>query len=88
MKGNSAFSEQAYRRYFPASCLSTLGSWIVRFLLGWSAWELTHSAFWVGVTAALMVIMTTDRRVTRVEGGVLLAGYCLYIAVVVGGVAG
>jgi MFS family permease len=58
VKGNSAFSERAYRRYFPASCLSTLGSWIVRFLLGWSAWELTHSAFWVGVTAALMLLPT------------------------------
>ncbi len=58
MSGQSAFSEQAYRRYFPASCLSTLGAWIVRFLLGWSAWELTHSAFWVGVVASLMLLPT------------------------------
>jgi MFS family permease len=51
----SAFSIQVFRRYFSSSCLSTLGGWIVRFLLGWSAWELTHSALWVGVVAGLML---------------------------------
>jgi cation:H+ antiporter len=52
--------------------------------------QILHFDLWVmlGVTAALMVMMTTDRRVSRVEGGVLLTGYCLYIAVVVGGVIG
>ena len=28
---------------------------MVRFLLGWSAWELTHSALWVGIVAGLML---------------------------------
>ena len=28
---------------------------MLRFLLGWSAWELTASASWVGITAALML---------------------------------
>jgi MFS family permease len=51
----SAFSVPLFRRYFPASCLSTMGGWIVRFLLGWSAWELTHSALWVGIVAGLML---------------------------------
>ncbi|MEH6551608.1 MAG: MFS transporter [Pseudomonadales bacterium] len=51
----SAFSSADYRRYFPAGVFSTLGSWTLRFLLGWSAWELTHSATWVGVTAACML---------------------------------
>jgi cation:H+ antiporter len=52
--------------------------------------QILHFDLWVmlGVTAALMVMMTTDRRVSRIEGGVLLAGYCLYIAVVIGGVIG
>ena len=54
----SAFAEPLFRRYFPSSCFSTLGSWLVRFLFGWSAWELTHSAFWVGVVAAAMLLPT------------------------------
>lgn len=54
----SAFSEPMYRQYFPASCFSTLGSWLMRFLFGWSAWELTHSAFSVGVVAGCMLIPT------------------------------
>jgi len=52
----SAFAEPFFRRYFPASCFSSLGTWITRFLIGWSAWELTHSAFWVGVVSALMLL--------------------------------
>lgn len=51
----SALGEPAFRRYFPASWFSSLGSWMLRFLLGWSAWSLTESATWVGVVAALML---------------------------------
>ena len=54
----SAFAEPLFRRYFPSSCCSTLGSWMIRFLFGWSAWELTHSAFWVGVVAGAMLFPT------------------------------
>jgi MFS family permease len=54
-KHQSAFTVPVFRRYFPSSCLSTLGGWIIRFLLGWSAWELTHSALWVGIVAGLML---------------------------------
>lgn len=54
----SAFSEPLFRRYFPSSCCSTLGSWLVRFLLGWSAWEATHSPLWVGVVAAVSLFPT------------------------------
>ena len=54
----SAFAEPLFRRYFPASCCSTLGSWMVRFLLGLNAWELTHSALWVGIVAAVMLLPT------------------------------
>ena len=38
--------------------LSTLGTWVLRFLFGWVAWEATHSAFWVGVVAGLMLLPT------------------------------
>ena len=51
----SALSETPFRRYFPASWFSSLGSWMLRFLLGWSAWELTGSSTWVGIVAALML---------------------------------
>lgn len=52
----SALSQPLFRRYFPASCLNTLGSWVLRFLFGWGAWELTHSALWVGVVSGLMLL--------------------------------
>jgi len=55
MPHQSAFRSRAYRRYFPAAICSTLGGWALRFLLGWSAWELTESATWVGVVAGLML---------------------------------
>lgn len=51
----SALGQTAFRRYFPASWFSSLGAWMLRFLLGWSAWDLTASATWVGITAALML---------------------------------
>lgn len=51
----SAFKAPAFRRYFPSAVFSTLGSWLLRFLLGWSAWDLTGSATWVGVVAGLML---------------------------------
>ncbi|MEH6548836.1 MAG: MFS transporter [Pseudomonadales bacterium] len=54
-KYQSALSVAIFRRYLPASCLNTFGGWVVRFLLGWSAWELTHSALWVGVVSGLML---------------------------------
>ncbi|WOJ98627.1 MFS transporter [Congregibacter brevis] len=38
--------------------MSTLGSWLIRFLFGWAAWELTASAFWVGSIAGLMLVPT------------------------------
>lgn len=51
----SALSDQRFRRYYPASWFSSLGAWLLRFLLGWSAWELTQSATWVGIVGALML---------------------------------
>ncbi len=51
----SAFASPVYRRYFPGAVFSTLGSWTLRFLLGWSAWNLTESAVWVGAVAGLML---------------------------------
>lgn len=54
----SALSVPAFRLYFAANCFSTFGIWIMRFLLGWTAWELTESAFWVGSVSAIMLVPT------------------------------
>lgn len=54
----SAFAEPLYRRYFVYSSFSTFAGWLLRFLLGWSAWDLTESAFWVGLVASLMLLPT------------------------------
>lgn len=54
----SAFAEPLYRRYFLSSCFSTFAGWLLRFLLGWSAWDITESAFWVGTVASLMLLPT------------------------------
>ncbi len=50
------FKHRHFRRYFLASCTSTLGTWTTRFLFGWLAWDLTHSAMWVGIVSALMLL--------------------------------
>lgn len=54
----SAFAEPAFRRYFWSTCLSTLATWVLRFLLGWSAWALTGTATWVGIVSAVMLLPT------------------------------
>ena len=51
----SALSDPRFRGYYPTSWFSSLGAWLLRFLLGWSAWDLTHSATWVGIVGALML---------------------------------
>jgi predicted MFS family arabinose efflux permease len=54
----SALTSRLFRRYFGASCFSTVGTWITRFLLGWTTWDLTHSALWVGIISAVMLLPT------------------------------
>lgn len=94
-KHQSALSVPVFRRYFPASCLSTFGGWIVRFLLGWSAWELTHSALWVGVVAGLMLApsfllspvfgIVSDR--TNPRNGLIVTVFLQALIACAGGVA-
>ena len=55
---HSALNEPLFLRYFPSSCFSTIASWLIRFILGWSAWEITHSALWVGVVAGALLLPT------------------------------
>lgn len=54
----SALSEPVFRTYFAASCCATFAVWIARFLIGWTAWELTQSAFWVGATSVMLLAPT------------------------------
>jgi MFS family permease len=54
----TALGVSAYRRYFSASLFSTFGLWMLRFLVGWEAWSLTESAFWVGVISSAMLVPT------------------------------
>jgi MFS family permease len=48
---SSAFTNRNFVVYLGGSLLSLHGVWVYRVALGWLAWELTHSEFWVGVIA-------------------------------------
>lgn len=47
----SALANPNYRRYAMGSFCSHLGTWVQRVAVGWLAWELTHSGFWLGIVA-------------------------------------
>lgn len=57
-KHRSALSEPVFRIFFLASCCATFAVWIARFLIGWTAWELTQSAFWVGAVSVMLLAPT------------------------------
>ena len=43
---------QSFRIYLIGHIPNVIGTWIVRISIGWLAWELTRSGFWVGAVAA------------------------------------
>ena len=47
----SALRNRNYLIYFSGNTVSLHGLWVYRVALGWLAWELTGSEFWVGVVA-------------------------------------
>jgi len=47
----SALANPNYRRYAIGSFFSHLGTWVQRVAVGWLAWELTRSGFWLGIVA-------------------------------------
>ena len=51
-ESNSALTSRNYRTYLYGATLSLHGVWIQRLALGWHAWELTGSAFIVGLLAS------------------------------------
>ncbi|MCY4476830.1 MAG: MFS transporter [Gammaproteobacteria bacterium] len=48
---SSALSTPAYRRFLIGSTITTHGLWILRLSLGWQAWLLTESEFFVAAVA-------------------------------------
>ena len=48
---DSALRNRNFLIYLTGSTISLHGLWIYRVALGWFAWELTHSEFWVGIVA-------------------------------------
>lgn len=49
----SAFANPGFRRYFVGAVAGVNGNWVFRVLLSWLAWDLTGSASFVGLVAAL-----------------------------------
>lgn len=47
----ATLAEPNYRRYTLGNSVSLVGTWIQRVAVGWLAWELTHSATWLGIVA-------------------------------------
>jgi len=41
-----------YRVYTIGNAISLIGVWMQRIAVGWLAWQLTHSGFWLGMCAA------------------------------------
>lgn len=43
--------EPAFRAYMTGNAVSVIGTWMQRTAVGWYAWELTASPFWLGMVA-------------------------------------
>lgn len=48
-----AFAHRNYQLYFFGQLISMAGMWMQKVAQGWLVFQLTHSAFWVGVVSAL-----------------------------------
>jgi MFS family permease len=47
----SALTDRNFLLYWSCSIITTHGVWIYRVTLGWQAWEISRSSFWVGAVA-------------------------------------
>ena len=47
----SIFSDRDYALYALGNSLSSLGMWAQRVGVGWMSWDLSHSAYWVGLVS-------------------------------------
>lgn len=46
-----AFRHRNFRLFVTGQLASLIGTWAQRMAVGWLAWDLTHSAFWVGAVS-------------------------------------
>jgi MFS family permease len=47
----AALQQPAFRAYMSVNAVSVIGTWMQRTAVGWYAWELTASPFWLGMVA-------------------------------------
>ena len=47
-----ALHNRDFRNYTLGNAIALIGIWIQRIAVGWLAWQLTHSGFWLGMCAA------------------------------------
>lgn len=55
-KGFAALTDPKFRIYFSGAVAATHATWIFRILILWTAWDLTHSASFVGLITTVMVL--------------------------------
>ena len=51
-----ALNSRNYQLYFAGQLISVIGTWLQIVAEGWLVWQLTHSAFYVGLDAAAATI--------------------------------
>ena len=54
----NALNSSSFRLYLFGSFIALNGLWIQRIIIGWLAWEITHSPFYVGIAAFLSLAPT------------------------------
>jgi MFS family permease len=57
-ESHSALASKNFRTYLYGNIFSVLGVWVQRLALGWHAWQLSESAFVVGLVAAAQFMPT------------------------------
>lgn len=92
-EATSALSSRNYRIYLIGTVFSMVGIWIQRLAIGWQAWQLSESAFVVGVIAAVqflpILILTpffgvlVDRIRAR-SGSVIMNAMMAVVAAILG----
>lgn len=89
----SALSSKNFRTYLYGSIFSLVGIWIQRLAIGWHAWQLSESAFVVGLVAAsqfLPVLLFTPLfgvivdRIHARSGSLLMNALMMVVAVLLG----
>ncbi len=67
-----AFSSRNFRLYFVGQIVSMIGTWLQMVAQGWLVYDMTHSAFWTGATAAASSLPTLFLSLL---GGVIVDRY-------------